>query len=123
MLKVEWSDGVGAGVNPKHYPHQCLCGEWLLEEYTHCFNLGAASPVKRGCYPKQLDVIMKNYRMIILEWKGSFKSFGPTPFSIQVKKLMPRHLLKPSKLFYGRAKIKIVCFIILLDRNWDHNKG
>lgn len=30
---------------------------------------------------------MKNYRMIILEWKGSFKSFGPTPFSIQVKTL------------------------------------
>lgn len=30
---------------------------------------------------------MKKYRMIILEWKGSFKSFGPTPFSIQVKTL------------------------------------
>lgn len=67
------SGGVGSGVNPKHYPHQCLCGEWLLEEYTHYFNPGVASLVKRGCYPEQLDVIMKNYRMNSLEWKGSFK--------------------------------------------------
>lgn len=54
---------------------------------------------------------MKNYRMIILEWKGSFKSFGPTPFSIQVKKLMLRHLLKLSKLFYGRVKTKIMLIL------------
>lgn len=49
--------------------------------------------------------------------KGSFKSFGPTP----VKKLMPRHLLKPSKLFYGRAETKIM-FIMLLNGNWGHRK-
>lgn len=46
--------------------------------------------------------------MIILEWNGSFKPFEPTPCSIQVKKLRPRHLLKPSKLFYGRAEIEIM---------------
>lgn len=97
---------------------------------TDCLrNIGAilirdgVSPVEGGCYSKQLDVIMKNYGMIILEQKSSFQSFGPTPFSIQVKKLGPRHLLKPSKLFYDNWNKNYACFIILVNRNGGYRKG
>lgn len=81
----------------------------MTEDYTHSFNLETVlTSVKGECYPKQLDVILKNYRVIVLQWKGSFKSFGPTPSSTSVKKLRPRHLLK---LFYGRAKTKIMLIL------------
>lgn len=57
---------------------------------------------------KQLDIILRNYRVIILEWKGLLKSFRPIALSAQVKKLRLRHLFKSSKPFYDSVETKIM---------------